>query len=71
MEGALAKYQAGNLEAADFPGHDVRVKISIEKQRGYPDQNRIDDKRANQDHSFKQELANYFFSARLASLTSR
>lgn len=41
--GALARYDAGEIGQADFPGHDVRVKISIEKRRGYPDANRIDD----------------------------
>jgi len=41
--GALAKYEAGEIGQADFPGHDVRVKVSIEKRRGYPDANRIDD----------------------------
>jgi hypothetical protein len=41
--GALAKYEAGEIGQDDFPGHDVRVKIIIEKRRGYPDQNRIDD----------------------------
>ena len=38
--GALAKYEAGEIAAADLAGHDVRVKISIEKRRGYPDANR-------------------------------
>jgi hypothetical protein len=41
--GALAKYEAGVIGQDDFPGHDVRVKVSIEKRRGYPDQNRIED----------------------------
>jgi hypothetical protein len=40
---ALAKYETGLLTAEVFPGHDVRVKISIEKRRGYPDANRIED----------------------------
>lgn len=41
--GAMPQYEAGELTQADFPGHDVRVKISIEKRRGFPDANRIDD----------------------------
>jgi hypothetical protein len=41
--GAMPQYQAGELSQAEFPGHDVRVKISVEKRRGYPDANRIDD----------------------------
>ena len=41
--GALAKYEAGEIGQNDFPDHNVRVKIIIEKRRGYPDQNRIDD----------------------------
>jgi hypothetical protein len=42
--GALAKYeQQGEIGPADLAGHDVRVKISVEKRRGYPDANRIDD----------------------------
>ena len=40
---ALARYEAGEIGQADFPGHDVRVKIAIERRRGYPDQNRIED----------------------------
>lgn len=41
--GALAKYEAGEIGQDDFPGHNVRVKIIVEKRRGYPDQNRIED----------------------------
>ena len=41
--GALAKYEAGEIGQDDFPGHNVRVKVIIEKRRGYPDQNRIED----------------------------
>jgi hypothetical protein len=44
--GALAQYEAGEIGQADFPGHDVSVKISVEKRRGYPDSNKIDDYRA-------------------------
>src|ERR1700730_14683802 len=47
--GALARYEAGEIGQADFPGHDVRVKISVEKRRGFPDQNRIDDYAAASD----------------------
>src|ERR1700733_9531127 len=28
--GALAKYEAGEIEQADFPGHSVRVKVRVE-----------------------------------------
>ena len=41
--GALAKYEAGEVTAADFPGHAVRVRVGIEKKRGYPDRNVIED----------------------------
>ena len=41
--GALARYEAGEIEAEHFPGHDVRVKIIVEKRRNFPDQNRIED----------------------------
>jgi hypothetical protein len=41
--GAMPQYEAGELTQAQFPAHDVRVKISVEKRRGYPDANRIDD----------------------------
>ena len=34
--GALAKYEAGELDQSDFPG-PVRVKLGIEKKRGSPD----------------------------------
>jgi hypothetical protein len=42
---ALDRYEAGEISQADFPGNDVRVKIEIEKRRGYPDQNRIEEYR--------------------------
>jgi hypothetical protein len=41
--GALARYESGEIGQADFPGHDVRVKLGIEKRRGYPDRNVIED----------------------------
>ena len=41
--GALARYESGEIGQADFPGHDVRVKIGIEKKRGYPDRSVIED----------------------------
>ena len=41
--GKLAKYEAGEIGQEDFVGQNVRVKIIIEKKRGYPDQNRIED----------------------------
>ena len=37
--GALAKYDAGEIGAADFPGHDLKVKLTVQKRRGYPDAN--------------------------------
>jgi hypothetical protein len=40
--GALAKYEAGEITAADFTGN-VRVKIGTEKRRGWPDRNVIED----------------------------
>jgi hypothetical protein len=36
----LAKYEAGELDQSDFPG-PVRVKLGIEKKRGFPDRNVI------------------------------
>lgn len=41
--GALDKYAAGEISASDFPGHAVRVRVGIEKKRGYPDRNIIED----------------------------
>jgi hypothetical protein len=42
--GALAKFEAGEIAAADFIGQHVRAKIDIEKgRRGYPDRNVIVD----------------------------
>ena len=41
--GALAKYEAGEIGAADFPGHDVQVKLTVQKRRGYPDANAVED----------------------------
>ena len=49
--GALAQYEAGSIAAEDFPGNDVRVKIGIKKQRGYPDSNVIEDYAAPADSS--------------------
>jgi hypothetical protein len=40
--GALAKYEAGEISAADITGN-VRVKIGTEKRRGWPDRNVIED----------------------------
>jgi hypothetical protein len=36
----LAKFEAGLIEASDLPG-PVRVKIGIEKRRGFRDRNVI------------------------------
>lgn len=41
--GALAHYDAGEIAAADFPGQAVRVRIGVEKRRGWPDRNVIED----------------------------
>ena len=43
--GALDKYNAGEISQDDFPGHDVEVKIIVERRRGFPDENRIEDYR--------------------------
>ena len=40
---ALDKYENGSIGAEDFPGHAVRVKIGIEKKKGFPDRNVIAD----------------------------
>lgn len=45
--GTLEKYNAGEeITEDDFPGHEVDVKLSIEKKRGFPDRNIIEDYRA-------------------------
>lgn len=44
--GALEKFEAGEISQDDFPGHDVEVKLGIEKKRGFPDRNVIQDYRA-------------------------
>lgn len=41
--GALDRYTSGEISASDFPGHAVRVKIGIEKRRGYAPRNIIED----------------------------
>ena len=41
--GALAQYDAGEISANSFVGHLCRVRIAIEKKRGYPDRNIIID----------------------------
>jgi hypothetical protein len=38
----LAKFESGSIDQSDFPG-PVRVKIGVEKRRGYPDRNVIED----------------------------
>jgi hypothetical protein len=40
--GVLAEFEAGSIDQSDFPG-PVRVKIGVEKKRGYPDRNVIED----------------------------
>jgi hypothetical protein len=46
--GALARYEAGEITQDDFPGHDVQVKIGIQKgTRSFPgDRHMIEDYRA-------------------------
>ena len=34
--GVLAKFEAGSVDASDLPG-PVRIKIGIEKRKGWPD----------------------------------
>jgi hypothetical protein len=41
--GALGKYEAGEISPADFVGHVCLLKIGIEKRRGWPDRNVIED----------------------------
>ena len=36
---ALEHYQAGAISQDDFPGHDVSVRLGIEKRRGFTDRN--------------------------------
>ena len=43
--GALNRYEAGEISQDDFPGHDVQVKLAIEKKRGFPDRNVVEDYR--------------------------
>ena len=43
--GATAKYEAGEITPADFPGHDVIVRVAIKKQRNFPDVNEVIDYR--------------------------
>ena len=43
--GALDRYNAGEISASDFLGHTVRVKIGVEKKRGYAPRNIIEDYR--------------------------
>lgn len=38
----LDRYGAQELSQDDFPGHDVAVKITVERKRGFPEQNRIE-----------------------------
>jgi hypothetical protein len=47
----VQRYEAGAVGQADFPGHDVQVKIAIQKgTRAYPgDRNTIEDYRAAAD----------------------
>jgi hypothetical protein len=46
--GALDRYQSGEISASDFPGHNVRIKIGIERKRGYAPRNVIEDYAASE-----------------------
>jgi hypothetical protein len=39
--GALAAYEAGEIDASLFPGRQVRVQIGTERKRGWPARNVI------------------------------
>lgn len=42
-EAVGAQYEAGEIAAADFIGKSVRVRVGVEKRRGWPDRNIIED----------------------------
>ena len=46
--GALDRYNAGEISASDFVGHTVRIKIGVEKKRGYAPRNIIEDYAASE-----------------------
>jgi hypothetical protein len=48
--GALNRYNSGEISPSDFVGHTVRVKIGIEKRRGYAPRNIIEDYAASEAH---------------------
>jgi len=41
--GVIERYEAGEIVASDFPGKRCRVRIGIDKKRGYADRNFIED----------------------------
>jgi hypothetical protein len=41
--GVIERYEAGEIVASDFPGKRCRVRVGVEKGRGYPDRNVIED----------------------------
>jgi hypothetical protein len=41
--GAGARYRAGEIEASDFEGRTVRVKIIVAKQKGFRDTVKVED----------------------------
>lgn len=41
--GVIERYEAGEIVASDFPGKRCRVRVGVEKKRGYPDRNVIED----------------------------
>lgn len=45
--GVLAKFESGSIDQSDFPG-PVRVKIGVERKRGYEPRNIIEDYAASE-----------------------
>lgn len=41
--GLLDRYNEGLLSADDFPGKRGRLRLGIEKRKGFPDRNQIED----------------------------
>jgi hypothetical protein len=41
IPGGLAAYEAGEIDASLFPGHQIRVQIGTERKRGWPARNVI------------------------------
>src|SRR5579859_8024183 len=41
--GVIERYEAGEIVASDFLGKRCRVRVVVDKKRGYPDRNMIED----------------------------